>query len=29
MYLITEAEVNEGNWPPAIIWSKADAEDDM
>lgn len=25
MYQITAAEVNEGNWPPAIIWSKADA----
>ncbi len=30
MYLITEAEVNEGNWPPEVIWSKADAAmDDM
>jgi branched-chain amino acid transport system substrate-binding protein len=29
MYLITDAEVNEGSWPPAVIWSMADAEDDM
>jgi len=25
MYQITAAEVDEGNWPPAVIWSKADA----
>ncbi|MCE2490560.1 MAG: branched-chain amino acid ABC transporter substrate-binding protein [Anaerolineae bacterium] len=30
MYLITEAEVTEGNWPPDVIWSKAEAAmDDM
>lgn len=30
MYLITEAEVNEGSWPPEVIWSKADAtKEDM
>lgn len=30
MYQLTEAEVNEGSWPPAVIWSKAEAMmDDM
>ncbi len=30
MYLITEAEVKEGKWPPDVIWSKAEAAmDDM